>query len=100
MDNFIYETPTKVYFGKDEELKTGKIIAGFAPKKVLLHYGGASAEKSGLLERIRKSLEEENIAFVELGGVVPNPQLSLVRKGIELCRREDVDFVLAVGGEG
>lgn len=98
MNNFIYETPTKVYFGKDEELKTGKIIAGFAPKKVLLHYGGASAEKSGLLERIRKSLEEENIAFVELGGVVPNPQLSLVRKGIELCRREGVDFVLAVGG--
>lgn len=98
MNNFIYETPTKVYFGKDEELKTGKIIAGFAPKKVLLHYGGASAEKSGLLGRIRKSLEEENIAFVELGGVVPNPQLSLVRKGIELCRREGVDFVLAVGG--
>ena len=98
MNNFIYETPTKVYFGKDEELKVGKIIKGFAPKKVLLHYGGQSAKKNGLLDRVKAALEAENIQYVELGGVVANPELSLVRKGIELCLSEGVDFVLAVGG--
>lgn len=98
MNNFIYETPTKVYFGKDEELKVGKIVKGFAPKKVLLHYGGQSAKKSGLLDRVKAALEAENIQYVELGGVVANPELSLVRKGIELCLSEGVDFVLAVGG--
>ena len=98
MNNFIYETPTKVYFGKDEELKVGKIVKGFAPKKVLLHYGGQSAKKSGLLDRVKAALEAEYIPYVELGGVVANPELSLVRKGIELCLSEGVDFVLAVGG--
>ncbi len=98
MNNFIYETPTKVYFGKDEEKKVGAIVAGYGAKKVLLHYGGRSAEASGLLDRVRKSLSEENISFTELGGVVANPRLELVREGIELCRREGVDFVLAVGG--
>ena len=98
MNNFIYETPTKVYFGKDEELKVGKIVAEFAPKKVLLHYGGQSAKKSGLLDRVKKALEDEKIPYVELGGVVANPELSLVRKGIELCLSEGIDFVLAVGG--
>lgn len=98
MDNFIYETPTKVYFGRGEENKVGKLVAAFAPHKVLIHYGGHSAEKSGLLDRVRASLRAENIDFVELGGVQPNPVLSLVRKGIELCRAEGVDFVLAVGG--
>ena len=98
MENFIYETPTRVFFGKGEELKVGKIISEFHPKKVLVHYGGKSAQASGLLDRVRKSLSDEGIAYVELGGVVPNPELSLVRKGIELCRKEGVDFVLAVGG--
>lgn len=98
MNNFIYETPTKVYFGKDEEKKVGAIVAGYGAKKVLLHYGGRSAEASGLLDRVRKSLSEGNISFTELGGVVANPRLELVREGIELCRREGVDFVLAVGG--
>ena len=98
MENFIYETPTKVYFGRGEELKVGKIIKEFNPKKVLLHYGGKSAQASGLLDRVRKCLADEGIAFVELGGVVANPELALVRKGIELCKREGVDFVLAVGG--
>lgn len=96
--NFVYETPTKVYFGKGEELKVGKIVAGFAPKKVLIHYGGQSAKKSGLLDRVKKALDDENIKYVELGGVKPNPELSLVRRGIELCLAEEVDFVLAVGG--
>lgn len=98
MYNFVYETPTKVYFGKDEELKTGKIVKEFAPKKVLLHYGGQSAKKSGLLERVKRALDDEHIPYVELGGVVANPELSLVRKGIALCLAEGVDFVLAVGG--
>ena len=98
MKNFIYETPTRVYFGRDEEREVGKLVAEFAPKKVLLHYGGKSAQASGLLDRVRKSLSEENIPFVELGGVVANPELALVRKGIALCLAEGVDFVLAVGG--
>lgn len=98
MNNFIYETPTKVYFGKDEELKVGKLVAEYKPKKVLIHYGGKSAKESGLLDRVKKCLENEKIAYVELGGVVANPQLSLVRKGIKLCLDEGVDFVLAVGG--
>ena len=75
MNNFIYETPTKVYFGKDEELKVGKIIAEFHPKKVLVHFGGNSARKSGLLDKVENCLREENISFVELGGVVANPEL-------------------------
>lgn len=98
MQNFIYETPTKIYFGKDEEAKVGKILREFAPEKVLIHYGGQSAKKSGLLDRVKKALDDENISYVELGGVVANPELSLVRKGIELCLSEGVDFVLAVGG--
>ena len=85
MLNFVYETPTKVYFGKDEELKVGKILAEYAPQKVLIHYGGQSAKKSGLLDRVKKALDDENIKYVELGGVVANPELSLVRNGIELC---------------
>lgn len=98
MNNFIYDTPTKVYFGKDEELKIGKIISEYHPSKVLIHFGGASARKSGLLERVENCLKEENISFVELGGVVANPELSLVREGIAIGKREGVDFVLAVGG--
>ena len=98
MNNFVYETPTKVYFGRGEEEKVGKLVKDFSPNKVLLHYGGSSAKKSGLLDRVKKSLESENIQYVELGGVCPNPELKLVREGIELCRKEGVDFVLAVGG--
>ena len=98
MENFIYETPTKVYFGKDQELEVGRIIKTYDVHKVLIHYGGKSAKESGLLDRVKKALEEENIDYVEFGGVVANPELSLVRKGIELCREEGVDFVLAVGG--
>ncbi len=98
MNNFIYETPTKVYFGKDEELKVGEIVAAYNPNKVLIHYGGKSARESGLLDRVKMSLQDAGVAFVELGGVVANPELKLVREGIELCKAEGVDFVLAVGG--
>ena len=69
MNNFVYETPTNVYFGKGEEEKVGKLVAEFQPKKVLLHYGGQSAEKSGLLDKVRNCLKAEGILFVELGGV-------------------------------
>lgn len=98
MNNFIYETPTRVYFGRGEENRVGEIIAEYNPKKVLIHYGKQSVKKSGLLDRVKKCLDKENIEYVELGGVCANPELQLVRKGIELCLRENVDFVLAVGG--
>ena len=98
MDNFFFHTPTKVYFGKDEELKVGKLIREYNAKKVLIHYGGGSQEKSGLLSKVRKCLKDEGISYVELGGVKPNPELSLVREGIKLCKEEGVDFILAVGG--
>ena len=98
MQNFIYETPTKVWFGKNEEKRVGELTAAFHPKKVLLHYGSRSAEASGLLDRVRASLREAGLSFVELGGVVPNPELRLVRQGITLCLKENVDFILAVGG--
>lgn len=98
MFNFNYHTPTKVVFGKDTEQQTGALVKETGCSKVLIHYGGGSAERSGLLARIRASLDKEGIAYVELGGVVPNPRLSLVYEGIELCRREKVDFLLAVGG--
>jgi len=86
MNNFVYDTPTKVYFGRDEELKVGKLIANYRPKKVLIHYGCTSAKKSGLLDRVRECLKVEGIQFVELGGVVANPELGLVREGIKLCK--------------
>lgn len=98
MENFIYEVPTTVYFGKGEEQKVGKIISSHGFKKVLIHYGGGSALRSGLIDTVKKQLEDEGIAYVELGGVTPNPVLSKVREGIELCKKENVDFILAVGG--
>ncbi len=98
MLNFNFYTPTEVVFGKGTENKTGKMIKKYGGTKVLLHYGSGSVVKSGLLDRIKKSLEAENIAFVELGGVVPNPHLKKVYEGVELSKKENVDFILAVGG--
>ena len=98
MNNFTYYTPTKVVFGRDTDKQVGQLVKEQNCKKVLIHYGGQSAKRSGLLDRIKASLEAENIAYVELGGVVPNPRLSLVYEGIELCKKESVDFILAVGG--
>lgn len=98
MFQFTYHTPTKVVFGKDTRQQTGRLVKETGCRRVLIHYGGGSAERSGLLAQIRASLESEGIFYVELGGVVPNPRLSLVYEGIELCRREKVDFLLAVGG--
>lgn len=98
MINFQYFTPTKVVFGRDTEKQTGELVKAEGCRKVLVHYGGKSAVKSGLLDRICCSLEEAGVGYVTLGGVVPNPRLSMVHEGIALCRKEGVDFILAVGG--
>ena len=98
MNNFVYYTPTKVFFGKGEELKIGQILAEYGVKKVLLHYGKSSIKKSGLYDVIVSKLKESNIEFVELGGVEANPKLGLVLKGVEIVKREKVDLILAVGG--
>ena len=97
-NNFNYYAPTQVMFGRGTEEQIGALVKAQNCKKALLHYGGGSARRSGLLDRIEKSLEDAGVSYVELGGVVPNPRLSLVYEGIELCRREGVDFILAVGG--
>lgn len=96
MDNFYFYSPTYFEFGKDSENKAGELVKKFGGTKVLLHYGKGSVVKSGLLDRVKKSLGD--IPFVELGGVKPNPSDELVYEGIELARKENVDFVLAVGG--
>ena len=98
MENFTFYSPTYFVFGKDEENNTGKYVKRFGGSRVLIHYGGGSVVRSGLLERVKRSLEAEGISYVELGGVRPNPRSGLVYEGIELCRKEKVDFVLAVGG--
>ena len=98
MNDFTYYTPTKVVFGRDSEAQAGALVREFGGTKVLVHYGQGSAVRSGLLDRVCASLEAAGLPYVTLGGVVPNPRLSLVREGIDLCRREGVDFLLAVGG--
>lgn len=98
MENFEYYSPTCFVFGKDTETRAGEYVKRFGGSKVLIHYGGGSAVRSGLLDRIKESLSKESIPFTELGGVKPNPRSGLVYEGIELCKKEKVDFVLAVGG--
>ena len=98
MENFEYYAPTKVVFGKGTEKQVGELVVQQGCKKVLVHYGSGSVKRSGLVERIYASLDEAEVNYVELGGVVPNPRLSLVYKGIDLCKKEGVDFILAVGG--
>ena len=98
MNNFTFYSPTKFVFGKDTESNAGALVKEFGGSKVLLHFGGKSAEKSGLLGRVRDSLKAAGLDFVELGGVHPNPLDDLVYEGIDLCKKNGVDFVLAVGG--
>lgn len=98
MNNFTFCTPTKVVFGRDIEGQIGPALQTYGAKKVLLHFGGGSVRASGLLKKVTDSLDAAGIAYVELGGVSPNPKLSFVHEGIELCRKEGVDFILAVGG--
>lgn len=97
MDNFRFAMPTQVLFGQDTESQVGEEVKKWG-SKVLLHYGGGSIIRSGLKDTVEASLKAAGIDFVELGGVKPNPRLSLVHEGIDLCRREGVDFILAVGG--
>jgi len=98
MFNFKYYTPTKVVFGKETELQVAELIKEFGGKKVLIHYGGGSVVRSGLLGKVTDILDKAGIAYVTLGGAVPNPHLGLVYEGIKLCKKEGVDFLLAVGG--
>lgn len=98
MNSFSYYTPTRVEFGLGAEAKTGELAREYGATKVLVHFGGSSAVSSGLIERVCASLDEVGIPHVELGGVVPNPRLSLVHKGLEFARAEGVDFIIAVGG--
>ena len=98
MVDFTYYTPTEVAFGKNAEEQIAQLVKKYGGTNVLVHYGGKSAVRSGLIDKVCGLLQAEGIPFVQLGGVVPNPRVSLVRKGIELCRQEGVDFILAVGG--
>lgn len=97
MENFTFQAPTKIIFGKGAEDSVGKEVKRFG-EKVLLHYGGGSIKKYGLYDRVMNSLKKEGLEIIELGGVQPNPRLNLVQKGIALCRKKRVDFILAVGG--
>jgi len=97
MLNFDFYSPARILFGKDEEKRIGKLLKPHA-KKVLLHYGGGSIKKSGLYDTVVASLKANGLEFAELGGVKPNPRLSLVHEGIELCKKENIDLILAVGG--
>lgn len=98
MQNFNFYSPTYFVFGKERENEAGKYVKRFGGKRVLVHFGGGSVVKSGLIHRVKASLQAENIFFAELGGVQPNPRSGLVYKGVEICKTENIDFILAVGG--
>ena len=98
MKDFNFYAPTRVVFGRDSEEKLPQLIQQYGGGKVLIHYGGGSARRSGLLDKVEKMLSTAGISYVELGGVVPNPLLSKVKEGIDLCCKENVNFILAVGG--
>lgn len=98
MDNFEFYSPTRFIFGKGRETEIGKFASRFGANRILMVYGGASAERSGLLNKVRAALKEAELPLFELGGVKPNPRSGLVYKGIDICRENGVDFVLAVGG--
>lgn len=98
MLNFEYFTPTKVFFGRSSDERIGKVLREYGYRKILLHYGTDRVVKTGLLGKIEKSLADEGLDYVKLGGVEPNPRIDLIREGIEYARREAVDFILAIGG--
>lgn len=98
MKDFLFYAPTEVQFGKQSEELVAQLVKKYGGTKVLLHYGGQSAKRSGLLDKVCGLLKEAGVEYVELGGVVPNPRLSKVKEGIALCREQGVDFILAVGG--
>ena len=98
MVNFEYLVPTKIVFGKETEKEAGRLIKEFGGHKALIHWGGDYVRDTGLLARVEEGLAAEGIEYVEMDGVVPNPRLSLVKQGVELCKKEGVDFILAIGG--
>ena len=97
MENFEFQNPTRILFGKCSEEKVGAQVAGFS-KNILLHYGGGSIKTSGLFDRVTASLKKAGVQWVELGGVKPNPRLSLVQEGVKLCKEHKLGLILAVGG--
>ena len=98
MNNFEYCVPTRVIFGRDTQKRAGELIKEYGFRKVMIHYGGGSVKRSGLLDQVTASLREAGIEMVLFGGVQANPTLSKALEGMEICRRESVDFILAVGG--
>lgn len=98
MDNFQFYSPTEFIFGKETESQAGEMVKKYGGTKVLLHYGGKSAANSGLLDKVKETLESSGLEYVELGGVKPNPRASLIYRGIDICRQEGIDFILSVGG--
>jgi len=98
MNNFVFQNPTKIIFGKDTHLEVGKEIKPYADKILFVRLAKASMERIGIYDSIIKSLEEHGIEYIELDGIQPNPRLSKVREGAEICKRENISFILAVGG--
>ena len=98
MDNFNFYSPTEFIFGKERENECGDYVKKYGGKKVLIHYGGGSVIRSGLLDRVKTSLDKAGVEYVELGGVQPNPRDTKIYEGIEICCKENVDFILSVGG--
>jgi alcohol dehydrogenase len=97
MKDFTFQAPTKIIFGKGAEDSVGKESKRYG-KTVLLHFGTGSIKQYGLYDKVINSLKKQGMEIIELGGVLPNPRLSLVQRGIELCREKKVDLILAVGG--
>ena len=98
MHDFNYYAPTEVVFGRESEEQVAQLVKKYGGTRVLVHYGGQSAKRSGLLDKVCRLLDEGGVSHIELGGVVPNPRLSLVYKGIELCKAEKVDFIQSTCG--
>lgn len=98
MEDFEFVSPTHFVFGHDAELKAGAMLAERGARKVLIHYGGGSAVESGLIDRMKSTLDNAGVEHVLLGGVRPNPEVGLVREGVALCKEHGIDWVLAVGG--
>ena len=98
MENFNFYSPTYFAFGKGKESEVGALVKRFGGSKALLHYGGGSVKRNGVFDSVTKSLNEAQIPYIKLGGVKPNPRSGLVYEGIELCRKEKIDFILAIGG--
>lgn len=98
MNQFTFRLPTQIVFGRDEHKRVGQLLKHDGARNVLVHYGGGSAKKSGLLAEIAASIHAAGLSSIEWGGVQPNPRLSLVRQGVSLCKEQQIDFILAVGG--